>query len=258
MGRFLALAAFGSIALAWGQAPAQPAFEAASIKRSNPARTGSGLTLSPNRMRIVNAPLMFCVAMAWNVKDFQVSGATGWMTAEPYDIDAVAAAAFQKNQFRSMLQTLLAQRFGLAIHREMQDKPGYFLVTARNGAKLPPPVDDPNILMNRTPSGDRTLKATSATMSALAGVLSTIVGSTVVDRTGIEGQYDVSLQWTPEPGTEPLLSKSGLPLPPPPADAVPGPSIFNALQEKLGLKLEAHKVPADVIVIDRANRPSEN
>ncbi len=255
MGRFLALAVLGGGALAWCQAPA---FEAASIKRSNSASTGSGLNLSPNRMRIVNAPLAFCVAMAWNVKDFQVSGASGWMATERYDIDAVSAAAFQKGAFRAMLQTLLAERFGLAIHRETQDRPGFFLVAARSGAKLPPPTDSPDMLMSRTPTGDRTLKATSATMSALAGILSTIVDATVLDRTGIEGQYDVSLQWTPDPATEPLLSKSGMPLPPPPAGAVPGPSIFNALQEKLGLKLEAHKVPVEVIVIDRANRPSGN
>lgn len=245
----------GSVTLAWCQAPA---FEAASIKRSSSGRTGGGLNLSPNRIRIVNAPLAFCVATAWNVKDFQVSGAAGWMATERYDIDAVSAAAFQKGVFRAMLQTLLAERFGLAIHRETQDKPGFYLVAARNGAKLPPPIDSPDVLLSRTSTGDRTLKATSATMSALAGVLSNIVDATVLDRTGIEGQYDVSLQWTPDPATEPLLSKSGIPLPPPPVDAAPGPSIFNALQEKLGLKLEAHKVPVEVIVIDRASRPSEN
>ena len=80
----------------------------------------------------------------------------------------------------------------------------------------------------------------------------------MVDQTGIEGQYDASFQWTPDPASEPHLSKSGEPMPPPPADTMPGPSIFTALQEKLGLRLESKKVPMEIIVIEHANRPTEN
>jgi uncharacterized protein (TIGR03435 family) len=241
-----------------GQSPALTAFEAATIKPSSPGRVGGGLNLFPARIKIVNSSLKFCIQAAWNVKDFQVSGGAGWTDTDRYDIDAVAASAFKKGEYRSMLQSLLTERFGLVIHREMQDKPGYALVSARNGPKLPPPVDDPDILFSRTPSGDTVLKATSATMTQFAGALSQSLGATVVDRTGIDGQFDVSLQWTPDPGSQPLVTKSGAPAPPPPPDAVPGPSIFTALQEKLGLKLEARKVPVEVIVIDHANRPSDN
>lgn len=193
--------------------------------------------------------------MAWDVKDFQVAGGQGWTDTDRFDVDAVAASPFKKDEFRAMLQALLAERFGLVIHRETQDKAGFALVTGRNGPKLPPPTDDPDILFSRIPSGDMTLKARSASMSQLASVLSTILGATVLDRTGIEGHFDASLQWTPDPATQPLVTKSGMPAPPPPPDATPGPSIFTALQEKLGLKLEARKVPVDVIVIDHANRP---
>jgi len=233
-------------------------FEAASIKMNNSGTTRSGLNLLPGRIRVINSSLKFCVQMAWNVKDFQVSGATGWMDTEHFDIDAVAAEAFKKEEFRTMMQALLTDRFGLAIHRETQEKGGYALVVGRNGAKLPPPIDDPGVLFSRTSSGDRTLKATSLSMKALADALSVPLGAIVVDRTGIEGQYDVSFQWTPDPASEPRISKSGEPLPPPPADAAPGPSIFTALQEKLGLRLESRKVPVEVIVIDHANRPSDN
>jgi uncharacterized protein (TIGR03435 family) len=94
-------------------------------------------------------------------------------------------------------------------------------------------------------------------MKRFAEALSMALGKIVVDQTGIEGQYDVSFQWTPD-ASEPRMSKSGEPLPPLPADTVPGPSIFTALQEKLGLRLESRKVPVEVIVIEHANRPSEN
>lgn len=233
------------------------AFEAASIKKSSPDRAGSGISTYPNRIQVVNSTLKFCVEMAWNVKDFQVSGGPGWTGSDRYDIDAVAASAFKPGEYRLMLQTLLADRFGLAIHHETQERSGYALVVTKNGHKLPPPVDDPSIMFSRTPTGDITLKATSASMKQLAGSLSNMLGSTVVDQTGIEGQFDVSMQWTPDPGQQ-MMTKSGAPAPPPPPDAIPGPSIFTVLQEKLGLKLEARKVPVDVIVIDRANRPSEN
>jgi uncharacterized protein (TIGR03435 family) len=233
-------------------------FEAASIKPNNSGRTGSGISLYPARIKIINSPLTFCVEVAWNVKDFQVSGAAGWMGTDRYDIDAVAANPFTKEESRTMLQALLADRFGLVIHREIQDKPGYALVVTKNGAKLPPPIDDPSIMFSRTSSGDMTLKAPDVSMSQLAGALSSALGGVVVDQTGIEGKFNIALQWTPDPAMHPRMMKSGEPAPLPPPDAVPGPSLFTAVQEKLGLKLESRRVPVEVIVIDRASRPTAN
>jgi len=247
-----------TLTLVPGQSPATPAFEAAAIKLNNSGRTGGGISLYPARVKIVNSSLKFCVQVAWNVKDFQVSGGAGWMDTERYDIDAVAANAFTREESRTMLQALLTDRFSLAIHRETQDRAGYALVAARNGSKLPPPVEDPSITFSRTPSGDTTLKAPNVSMTQLASALSTALGAIVVDRTGIDGQFDASLQWTPDPALQPRIMKSGEPAPPPPPDAAPGPSLFTALQEKLGLKLESRKVPVEVIVLDRANRPSGN
>ena len=85
--------------------------------------------------------------------------------------------------------------------------------------------------------------------------MSANLGSIVVDKTGMEGKFDASFQWTPD---QPMRLKSGEPAPAPPPDATPGPSIFTAIQERLGLRLESRKVPTEVIVIDRAQRPSEN
>lgn len=242
----------------YGQPAAPPAFEAASIKPNNSGKPGNGISSYPNRIKIINSTLKFCVQVAWNVKDFQVSGASGWMDTQRYDIDAVAANPFTREESRAMLRALLADRFGLAVHSETQDRQGYALVVARNGPKLPPPIEDPSVMFSRTPSGDRTLKATSISMARFADALSVALEAIVVDRTGIEGQYDVSFQWTPDSASEPRTLKSGEPAPAPPADSAIGPSIFTALQEKLGLRLESRKVPAEVIVIEHANRPSEN
>jgi uncharacterized protein (TIGR03435 family) len=254
--RIVMLFAIAAMAVASGQAPA-PVFETASIKPSSPGQLGMGIDLLPARIRIVNSPLRLCIQFAWNVKDFQVSGGPGWADTEHFDIEARAAGPFKGDEFRAMLQALLAGRFGLVIHRETKERPGYALVPARGGAKLPAAVEDPSIQFSRTPSGDRILRAEGVTMGQLAGALSTALEATVVDRTGIEGSFKVSLQYAPESGQR-MMSKGGEPLPPPPPDAVPGPSIFTALQERLGLRLEAVKVPMEVIVIDGASRPLGN
>jgi uncharacterized protein (TIGR03435 family) len=236
----------------------QPAFEAAAIKINNSGKPGNGISSYPARIKIINSTLKFCVQVAWNVKDFQVSGAGGWMDSDRYDIDAVAANSFSKEESRTMLRALLTERFGVVVHSETQEKQGYALVVGRNGPKLPPPIEDPNVMFSRTPSGDRTLQATNVSMQRFADALSLPLAAIVVDRTGIEGQFNVSFQWTSDPAGDARTTKSGEPASPAPADAAPGLSIFTALQEKLGLRLESRKVPVEVIVIEQAHRPSEN
>jgi uncharacterized protein (TIGR03435 family) len=253
MKRAVLFAATLSVAL--GQAPA---FEAASIKPNASGKPGSGISTYPGRIKIINSSLKFCVQVAWNVKDFQVAGGANWMDTDKFDIDAVAADRFTMPELRVMLQALLADRFGLAIHREMLDKPGYAMVAAKSGPKLQPAAEDPSIQFSRTSSGDRTLKAPGVSMAQLASAFSTALGKTVVDQTGIEGKFNIALQWTPDPASEPRMAKNGEPMPSPPPDATPGPSIFTVVQETLGLKLESKKVPVEVIVIDRATRPTEN
>ena len=235
------------------------AFEAATVKPNNSGRLGGGINRMPARIRVINASLKLCIEFAFDVRGFQIAGGPGWLDTDRFDIDAVAAEPFKDGEDRAMLQSLLADRFGLAIHRETQDRAGYALVPGRNGAKLTPAKsDDPSSMFSSTESGDITWSAPAITMSRMAEALSGRIGLKVVDQTGIEGKFDVSLQWTPDAGTGPRLSKSGEPLPAPPADAIPGPTLFTAIQEKLGLKLESKKVPVEVIVVDRATRPSEN
>jgi uncharacterized protein (TIGR03435 family) len=241
-----------------GQSAAPIAFEATSIKPNGSGGARSGMNVQPARIKVINSTLKFCVEVAWNVKDFQVSGGGSWTDSDRFDIDAVAASPFLKDEYRAMLQTLLADRFGLVIHHEIQDRAGYALVVGRNGPKLPPPIEDPSILFSRTSFGDTTLTAPNVSMTQLAGALSSALAATVVDRTGIEGKFNIFLQWTPDSALQPRIMKSGEPAPAAPPDTEPGPSLFTALQEKLGLKLESRKVPVEMIVIDRASRPSEN
>jgi uncharacterized protein (TIGR03435 family) len=249
---FLATAIFA-------QEPAAPklAFEAASIKPSNTGRPGSGINIQAARIRVMNATLKFLVGFAWSVQDFQLSGATGWIDSERFDIDAVSEKPFQNGEARMMLQTLLADRFAVAVHRETSEKSGYALVVANKGPKLPKAEGDQSILFSRTPTGDTTLNATSISMAQFARALSSNLNAVVVDQTGLEGSFNASLQWTPDSSLRPLIGKNGEPLPPPPADSA-GPSIFSALQEKLGLKLESKKVPMEIIVIEHADHPTGN
>ncbi len=258
--RFVLLIPF--LAMAVGAQTAQSSsFEAASIKSAAPGKRGGGISIQGARVRIINSSLKACVQIAWNVQDFQVSGATGWMDAERFEIDAVAASPIQGLEHRTMLQALLIERFGLVIHSETREAKGYALVVGRKSAKLLPPTehtDAPSLLFDRNPDGTFTLTATSASTKQLTEALSTRLGVIVVDQTRLDGRFDFFLEFSPETRGEPMLSKSGEPLPQPPSDSSPGPSIFQALQAKLGLKLEARKLPVEVIVIDRAQPPTEN
>ena len=165
-----------------------------------------------------------------------------------------------------MLQTLLADRFQLKIHKELRELPVYALQIGKNGPKLEPsrgsgcfdPVADPKafIVPTTLPCGgfrnaSNQMAGAKITMSHFTANLSKYVGRAVVDKTGLDGAYDITLQWTPDE-TQAFLATG-----PPAADAS-GPSIFSAVQEQLGLRLESQKGPVDVLVIDHAEKPDAN
>jgi len=270
----------------------QPTFEVASIKPASPgAGPGRTLMLVPGGgLRANNVTLRMLIAFAYDVKDFEISGAPNWLNSERYDINAKPDApdepasntdlarmtahqgqAFQ-NRVRQRLQALLADRFQLKIHRESKESPMYALVVAKNGPKLkeaaprePPPGQNapeppgrgsPNGPFRGLRMGRGQLTGGGATLAMLANVLSNQLGRSVVDKTELKGEYDFTLEWTPEPG-------QGPPFGTPPPDAAPppdvsGPSIFTALQEQLGLRLESAKGPVEILVVDHAEKPDEN
>ncbi len=264
----------------------KPAFEVASIK---PNHSGTGnvmLRIEPGgRLSASNVTLKILLQTAYGVKDSQISGAPGWFDSDHFDVEAKpedAPAAGQpklgrddrEEQMKLMLQTLLADRFKLTLHHDTKELPLYALVVAKNGPKFhaaavapgdsAPPPPGPSgappgapamrhgIMMN----GRGELTMTGATLERFADILSRQVGRLVVDKTGLKGEYDFTLKWTPDEGQGTMRGgPPGVAAPPPEAS---GPTIFTALQEQLGLKLETQKGPVDTIVIDHVERPSEN
>lgn len=151
-----------------------------------------------------------------------------------------------------MVQTLLADRFQLRLHSETKELPIFVLVVAKNGPKLKESNPDDNRPMKGIQGGPGELLGLGASIGSLAARLAVISSRSVIDHTGLVGRYDFKLQWTPESGQQPRSPDERT------TDNPPGTSIFAALQEQLGLKLEARKGPVETLVIDYAARPSAN
>ncbi len=187
-----------------------------------------------------------CIKWAYQMKDYQISG-PAWLSEERYDITAKAADPTGTQQLRQMLQTLLANRLQLRIHRETKDLPVYALVVTKSGPKLHKAEPDSNTYM-RGENGSFAFRGTS--MPQFAEDLSTLrqVDRPVLDRTGIPGVFDFNLKFG-ESNDE--LKRALV--------AGDGPSIFTLIQEQLGLKLEARKGPVEMLVIVHVVRaPEEN
>jgi uncharacterized protein (TIGR03435 family) len=215
-------------------------FEVASVK-PNPSGSGhSDVDVDGNLLRMNNVTLKACIAWAYRATDSEISG-PDWLNSERFDLVAKAESGKPKPE---MLAAVLAERFKLAVHRETRELTVYALVAAKNGPKIKPV--DPGEGDTTSRRGHVTITRTS--MHGLARFLAgpnVRLGRPVVDKTGLDGVYSFDLEWTPEGRTEP---EAGAP-----------PSIFVALQEQLGLKLEAQKAPVDILVVDHAEKvPTEN
>jgi uncharacterized protein (TIGR03435 family) len=175
----------------------------------------------------------------------QVKGGPDWIDHELYNFDARADNPdTTPDQIREMLQALLADRFKLAAHRELQQAQVYSLIVGKNGSKMQEVPGGRKNFINWTGPGQATFTENS-TLLGLINVLSSVLGSPVTDDTGLKGSYSFSLEYTD-------------PRDPRPRDADSRPDIFSAVQEQLGLKLEAKKGPVEVLMIDHIERPSQN
>jgi uncharacterized protein (TIGR03435 family) len=193
------------------------------------------------------------ITIAYHVEDFQISGEPGWVNSEHYDIEAKVDGTRTMQEINGpMLQALLADRFKLKLHGESKESPVFFLTVAKSGSKLkagacltrdsgtPVPAGQrQSAYCGYMGIGDNTLRATGIPIEALTGALSNILKRKVLDKTGMTGNFDVGLRWSENS-----------------ADGVP--SIFTALEEQLGLKLESGKAPLDILLIDHIEKPSEN
>jgi uncharacterized protein (TIGR03435 family) len=240
---------FFTVALALGQAQSPPAFEVASVRPAVHGRDAAGWSRSSigdNHGRLVaeNSSLDEMIRYAYTLKDYQVLG-PAWLNddSECFDVAAKAPPDATSNatskEIRTMMQTLLAQRFKLAAHREERTLPIYNLVVAKSGFRLTPVSPTGH---GGTSSGGGTMKATSLSMAEFAYQLSRELKLPVFDKTGIEGAFDFTLQYAPERDT-----------------SATGPSLFTAIQETLGLKLESAKGPVEVLIVDHIEKaPTEN
>jgi bla regulator protein blaR1 len=239
-------------ASAWAQS-----FEVASIKPSQPAspdRQITGVqTPGGGRLNTFSTSLRMLITYAYDVKDYQVSGGPGWTNSETYDIVAKGDGNATRPQLRLMLQTLLKDRFKLALRHETKDAPIYELVLAKGGSKIHEDTTSDRSRVGLTGPGKFTAQKSSLAM--FTQVLGTLTGRPVVDKTGLASTYTFRLDWTPEVG------EGGLPGPSRP-DVVPpdsnGPSLFTALQDQLGLRLQSAKGPVESLVIEQVEKPTEN
>jgi uncharacterized protein (TIGR03435 family) len=271
-----------------------PSFEVATIKRDRSGGPGNGLMLPPGRFTATKVSAKMLVSFAYNgnrsgfsLRDDQVSGGPDWINSEEYDIDAkvddtLVSSEEQKlpfeqwaDQVRLMVRALLADRFKLQVSHTTRDLSMYALVVAKGGPKLNVSTVPPLGPIVRMPSGPDMPKgpmirgslgeitAISITTGTLADALSRqreLGGREVVDRTALTGRYDFTLKWIPE-GAAPLdvgAAADNQASSPESRPESSGPSLFTALQQQLGLKLESTRGPVEVLVIDHIERPSEN
>ena len=262
----------------FAQNDAHPEFEVASIKPAAPGARGIFIRPIAGGVTITNMPLKELIVLAYRIQPFQISGGPPWLNSVNYDISAKSETPPKRGEIPLMLQALLADRFQLTIRRTTKELPIYALVMARKDGKLGPSLTeskegsctepDPSKALPPPEPGNphalpcggmmmqpRSLKGVSLAVAQLAPLLSRMLGRTVVDKTGLTGKFDVSLEWTPDE-TQAAQLPPGTSSPPPSDDA--GPSIFTAIQEQLGLKLESQKGPVEIFVIERAEKPSEN
>ncbi|MGD1071274.1 MAG: TIGR03435 family protein, partial [Bryobacteraceae bacterium] len=234
------------------QSAATPKFEVASIKPSPPGEPPSMRVSPGGRLTVTNETLKYLVQFAYNVQDYQISGGPGWIDSAGYDILATPERAANPNPdnigyFRRLLQGLLAERFRLTLQHTRQDLPEYALVVGPRGPKLKEREKWKDATDMRLSGGKGLMIGQQVTMGLVAQNLSARVGRPVEDATGLKGYYDFRLEWTPD-------ETDGAPTP---SDQT-GPSLFTAIREQLGLKLESVKGPVEVLVIDHVERPTEN
>ncbi len=220
----------------WGTAFGQ-GFDVASVKPNPEGRGREQVESSPITLTMRKASLGFCIHWAYDVRRDQIVG-PDWLNRENYDIVAKAAGPSTEHQLRVMLQALLAERFKLTIHRETKTLPVYEMVVAKAGPKL---IESKSESGNvRTGRGSYEIPHTTLPEFALRLQELGAVDYPVVDRTGIPGTFDITLNFVD--GYRPR------------ADAIPGASTFTILEEQLGLKLELRKVPTEVLVIEHAEK----
>jgi uncharacterized protein (TIGR03435 family) len=240
--------------------PPQHKFDVASIRPGDP--TGQNIRIGPGPqggMRTENTSAMTLITFAYDLREFQLTGGPGWVRTDRFNVtgtpdveEEAPSPTMERSKMESMfnrqrqrMQSLLIERFGLILRAETREMPIYGLSVAKGGHKLTLNTevkDGSNMRMGRG-----RLMAVGNDLPNLSRALSSLVGRTVVDETGLKGLFDMKMEWTPD--GQPGDAAAG---------ETAGPSIFTAIQEQLGLKLESKKGPVPVFVIEKIEKPTEN
>ena len=231
----------------------KPAFDVASIKPNPGSPDGAiSFNVAPSgRVTARNIDVWGLIRQAYRLRDSQIAGGPDWIRKRTFDLQAQPAAGtptpVPNERAMAMLQTLLEERFHLKWHRESRPSKAYGLIVAEHGSKLHPATGEgPGRTSGRTRFGD--LDTPSMTLESLCQILEFELGHPVVNRTGLSGPYAVKLQWASERAR---AAKNQ-------TDDAALPSLFTAVQEQLGLKLESITAPVDIFVIDSVELPTEN
>jgi uncharacterized protein (TIGR03435 family) len=255
----LALFVSGSAAQSSAPRPKFDAFEVATIKPvESDAKAGRYIKMDgTHRFVEKDYTLKLLIAAAYDLNPRTISGGPGWVEADHYDILAETPGEVRPTheEQMSMLRNLLADRFKLSFHREQKEFSIYVLGVAKSGPKLresAAPPGDPAALISTVYPQRIVLPARNATMADLASLMQrAILDRPVVNKTGLTGRYDFDLEWTVDE------TQFGGEIKPPAGDAA-APPLFLAVQEQLGLRLEATRGPVEALVIDKAERPTAN
>jgi uncharacterized protein (TIGR03435 family) len=236
---------------------ASPGIEVATIKPTKPDEQGFMLVFRGGRFQTTNISLSKLLAFSYGVHDKQVIGLPPWAETDKYDIDAKpdTDGSPNKKQLQAMVQKLVADRFSLKFHRDKRELSVYVLSVAKTGEKLTK-SENQGGLPGFGLRGLGALNVRNSSISDFAGMMQeTVMDRPVIDQTGLTGRYDFALNWTPD---DSQFGGMGGKLPPPTDATNPPPNLYTAIQEQIGLKLDATKAPTDVMVIDHVEKPSEN
>lgn len=230
---------------------AHPTFEVATIKLSDPTDQSHRFEIHGRRILIENQTVARMIEMSYGVHAKQIVNGPSWMESERFDVEGLPDVEGQPSvvQFQEMVRKLLEARFGLKFHTEKREMPRYTLTVAKGGPKLEPTKGAPDALPNERGTGDgtnRTLQMENVSMGELAYNLQGVLDRPVVDQTELKGKYDFTLKWLRQEAPATAAADSNVP------------TLFTALQEQLGLKIEPSKGEVEMMVIDKIERPESN
>jgi uncharacterized protein (TIGR03435 family) len=240
-------------------ADATPKFDVVTVKPSDPNRPGKLFTIRGRHVMTINTTMNDLVTFAYGLHAKQIVNAPDWFASEKFDLDGVPDTEGQPNskQMKLLIQSALVDRFHLTFHRDERELSVYAITVAKGGPKLTETIHKPSDPVNFLYRKLGQLMVTNATVKDFCdGMQGSALDKPVVDHTGLTGRYDFTLDWTPD---DSQFAQFG-PRPPAPATEDPNapPALSTAMQEQLGLKIDAVKASALVFVIDKVEKPSAN